>query len=232
MEHDIPFKQHTFVWGSQQPGWIGGLSQTDQREEVEEWIRLYCERYPNTQLIDVVNEPPPHTTPAYAAALGGAGASGWDWIVQAFEWADQYCPNAILMLNDYNTIEYGNDNSHFIDIVKAIQAAGAPIDAVGVQAHAAHDVPTNTVKMFLDNIASETGLPIYVSEYDIDEANDDVQRQVMEEQFTMFWTHEDVAGITLWGYIEGQTWLDDSGLMSSGGQQRPAMTWLMDYLDR
>ena len=45
-QHNIPFKQHNFVWGSQQPGWIGGLSQADQRAEVEEWIRLFCERYP------------------------------------------------------------------------------------------------------------------------------------------------------------------------------------------
>ena len=149
-EHDIPFKQHTFVWGSQQPGWIGGLSQTEQRAEVEEWIRLFCERYPDTQLIDVVNEPPPHTTPPYTAALGGAGASGYDWIVQAFEWARQYCPNAILILNDYNTIEYGNDNNHFIDIVNRIKAAGAPIDAIGAQAHAAYNMPTSTVKMYLD----------------------------------------------------------------------------------
>jgi endo-1,4-beta-xylanase len=232
MEHDIPFKQHTFVWGAQQPGWIGGLSEAEQREEVEEWIRLFCERYPETQMIDVVNEPPPHTTPAYVDALGGAGASGYDWIVQAFEWADQYCPNAILILNDYNTIEYGNDNSHFIDIVKAIQAAGAPIDAVGAQAHAAFNVPTNTVEMFLDRLASETGLPVYISEYDIDLADDNQQRQVMESQFTMFWNHEDVAGVTLWGYVQGQTWLSNSGLMSSGGQQRPAMTWLMDFLGR
>ena len=44
------------VWGSQQPSWIGGLSQGEQRAEVEEWIRLFCERYPQTQLIDVVND--------------------------------------------------------------------------------------------------------------------------------------------------------------------------------
>ena len=159
-EHHIPFKQHTFVWGSQQPSWIGGLSRDEQRAEVEEWIRLFCERFPNTQLIDVVNEPPPHTTPPYAEALGGAGTSGYDWIVQSFKWAHQYCPNAILILNDYNTIEYGNDNNHFIDIVKRIKQAGAPIDAVGAQAHAAFNVQTSTVKMYLDKIASETGLPV------------------------------------------------------------------------
>ena len=48
-QHNIPFKQHTFVWGSQQPSWLGGLSQAEQRAEVEEWIRLFCERYPDTR---------------------------------------------------------------------------------------------------------------------------------------------------------------------------------------
>jgi endo-1,4-beta-xylanase len=231
-QHNIPFKQHTFVWGAQQPGWIGGLSQADQRAEVEEWIRLFCERYPDTQMIDVVNEPPPHTTPPYTAALGGAGASGYDWIVQSFKWARQYCPNSILILNDYNTIEYGNDNNHFIDIVQRIKGAGAPIDAVGVQAHAAYNISTNTVKGFLDKIASSTALPVYVSEYDINVADDNRQRSIMEEQVTMFWTNPNVKGITLWGYIVGSTWLTNSGLMSSTGQQRPAMTWLMGYLNR
>jgi len=231
-QHGIPFKQHTFVWGSQEPGWVAGLSPQEQREEVEEWIRLYCERYPDTQMIDVVNEPPPHTTPSYMNAIGGAGESGWDWIVQSFRWARQYCPNATLILNDYNNVEYPNDNAHFIDITKRVLAAGAPVDAVGVQSHDAHKLSTERVRMYLDRIASETGLPIYVSEYDISVANDDEQRRIMASQFEMFWRHEDVIGITLWGYVEGATWLPNTGLIAAGGQPRPAMTWLMDFLDQ
>jgi endo-1,4-beta-xylanase len=231
-QHNIPFKQHNFVWGAQQPSWIAGLAQADQRAEVEEWIRLFCERYPDTQLIDVVNEPPPHTTPSYSAALGGAGSSGYDWIVQAFKWARQYCPNAILILNDYNTIEYANDNTHFIDIVNKIKAAGAPIDAIGAQAHAAHSMSTSTVQMYLDKLATSTGLPVYISEYDIDVADDNQQKTIMESQFTMFWNDTNVKGITIWGYIVGQTWQTNSGLMTSSGTMRPAMTWLMQFLKR
>jgi endo-1,4-beta-xylanase len=231
-EHGIPFKQHTFVWGSQQPTWVEGLPQSEQRAEVEEWIRAYCERFPDTALIDVVNEPPPHTMPAYMAALGGAGQSGWDWIVQAFHWAHQYCPNAILILNDYNNIEYGTDNNHTIDIVKRIQAAGAPIDAVGAQAHGCQDVPVATVKMHIDKIASETGLPVYITEFDLDVADDNRQRELMESLFTMFWNNSNVRGITLWGYIEGSTWRPNTGLMSGTGTKRPAMTWLMEFLGR
>jgi endo-1,4-beta-xylanase len=231
-QNNIPYKAHTFVWGSQQPNWIGGLPQSEQRAEVEEWIRLFCERYPDVAQIDVVNEPPPHTTPPYTAALGGAGASGFDWIVQSFRWARQYCPNAQLLLNDYNTIEYQNDNNNIINIVNRIKAAGAPIDAVGVQAHAAFNVPTATVQNFLNRIATMTNLPIYVTEYDIDVADDNRQRDIMQQQITMFWNNPNVKGITLWGYVSGSTWLPNSGLMSSSGQQRPAMVWLMDFLGR
>jgi endo-1,4-beta-xylanase len=231
-QNNITFKQHNFIWGSQQPGWIGGLSQADQKAEVEEWIRLYCERYPDTPLIDVVNEPPPHTTPPYVAALGGAGSSGYDWIAQAFKWAHQYCPNSILILNDYNNIEYSSDNAHTIDIVTKIKAAGAPITGVGAQCHACSNVSVSTLQANIDKITAQTGLPVYISEYDINIADDNQQKSVMQSQFTMFWNDKNVAGITLWGYIVGSTWETNSGLMSSSGTLRPAMSWLMDFLGR
>jgi endo-1,4-beta-xylanase len=231
-QQNIPFKQHTFVWGSQQPGWVAGLSQAEQREEVEEWIRLYCERYPDTAMIDVVNEPPPHTTPSYIAALGGAGASGYDWIAQAFRWAHQYCPNAILILNDYNNIEYAADNARTIDIANRVKNAGAPIHALGAQTHDAYRLSTSTVQMYIDRLASQTGLPVYITEYDIDLADDNQQRNVMESQITMFWNNRNVRGITVWGYVVGSTWRANTGLMSSSGTMRPAMTWLMGFLGR
>ena len=232
VQHNIPFKQHTLVWGSQQPTWLGSLSQAEQKAEVEEWIRLYCERYPDTRLIDVVNEPPPHTTPVYVAALGGAGASGYDWIVQAFKWAHQYCPNAILLLNDYNNIEYAADNNRTIDIVNRIKNAGAPIHAVGAQAHACGNLSASTVQMYIDKIATQTGLPVYITEYDLNFADDNQQKNVMQSQFTMFWNNPNVKGITIWGYVVGSTWVANSGLMTSSGTMRPAMTWLMDFLGR
>src|SRR5207245_856742 len=116
---------------SQQPGWVNsGNAET----AVQAWMKAFCDRYPDTKLIDVVKEPPPHTTPGYIGGMGGTGTSGYDWIVNAFKWARAACPNAILILNDYNNIEYGNDNAHTIDIVNKIKAAGAPIDAIGAQA--------------------------------------------------------------------------------------------------
>lgn len=228
-DNAIPFKQHNFVWGSQQPSWV---NDGNARTAVRSWMQAFCARYPKTQFIDVVNEPPPHTTPPYINGMGGTGTTGYDWIVNAFNWAREFCPGAILILNDYNIVELSADSAHFVDIVNRVRAAGAPIDAIGAQAHGAYNVPTATVKSYIDSLATQTGLPIYISEYDINLADDAQQKNVMAEQFTMFWTDTNVKGITLWGYIEGATWLPNTGLMSNSSVERPAMTWLREYLGR
>jgi endo-1,4-beta-xylanase len=231
-DNNIVFKQHNFVWGSQQPTWTNDLTTADGPAAVQNWINAFCERYPDTKIIDVVNEPPPHTTPRYMAAIGGAGSSGHDWIVNAFKWARQACPNAILVLNDYNNIENSGDAQHIIDIVNAIQKAGAPIDAVGAQAHDTANLPSSTLKSNIDRIAHATGLPVYITEYDLDIEDDSQQAAVMQDQFTMFWNHNNVKGITLWGYVVQNTWRANTGLMLDDGTMRPAMRWLMDFLGR
>src|SRR5262249_19469624 len=172
------------------------------------------------------------TTPPYVAALGGAGASGYDWIAQAFKWAHQYCPNAILILNDYNNVENASDNARTIDMVNKIKSAGGPIHAIGAQSHAAFRLSTATVQMYIDRLTSQTGLPVYITEYDINLADDNQQKSVMESQVTMFWNDANVKGITIWGYIVGATWETNTGLMTSSGTMRPAMTWLLDFLGR
>jgi endo-1,4-beta-xylanase len=231
-DHGILFKQHNFVWGSQQPGWTADLTPDDGPAVVQKWMTEFCARYPNTQIIDVVNEPPPHTTPAYMNAIGGPGSTGWDWIVNAFNWARAACPGALLVLNDYSNIENESEAQHTIDIVKVLQRAGAPVGAVGCQAHGTVDVPASTLAANIDKIARETGLPVYITEYDLDVADDAKQAAVMQEQFSMFWSNANVKGITLWGYVVGSTWVTNSGLILSDGTPRPAMTWLMSFLGR
>jgi endo-1,4-beta-xylanase len=225
-EKGIIFKEHTFVWGSQQP--TGDLTQAD----VQNWMREFCTRYPRTRLIDVVNEPPPHTEPSYAEAIGGGTNGDWQWVANSFTWAREYCPNATLILNDYNNIEFGNQTDHFIDIVQAVQARGALIDAVGAQAHGLSNAnsPANMISL-LTRLHDDTGLPVYITEYDINQNDDAAQRARFEEQFAFFLDTEWIAGVTVWGWIFGRTWVQSSGLIRDGAP-RPAMVWLMEELGR
>ena len=231
-QHNIPFKEHNFVWGSQQPGWIGGLSQANQKAAVEDWIKQFCTRYPDTQMIDVLNEPPPHTTPPYLAALGGAGTSGYDWVITIFKWARQYCPTSILIVNDYNIIEQSGDNNNMIKLVTSAMKGGAPIDAIGAQAHGLTNASASTTQMYIDKLTSSTGLPVLISEFDLNIADDTQQKNQMQSLFTMFWNDTNVKGITYWGYIQGETWETNTWLLSSGGTERPAMSWLMQFVGR
>jgi endo-1,4-beta-xylanase len=227
-DNNIIFKEHCFIWGAGQPSWI---TSSNAAAAAQNWMKSFCDRYPKTRIIDVVNEPL-HITPGYRDGLGGKGTSGWDWIVNSFKWAHEACPNAVLILNEYNIIEYSNENGRIIELVKAILAAGAPIMAIGAQGHDADKVAVSTLQAYLTDIASQTGLPVYITELDINVADDAKQAAIMKDFVTTFWNDPNVPGITYWGYIVGTTWRTNTGLMTSTGTMRPAMTWLLDFLHR
>lgn len=237
----LPFKQHTFVWGQQQPAWITALMNDSSkpieeryeevRNEVEEWIRLYCERYPATDYIDVVNEPF-HATPSYDLALG----SGWNWVIWAFEKAREYCPNAKLLLNDYNILNSDGSTTAYVALVNLLKAQNL-VDGIGVQCHRfeVESTPVNQLKGNLDKLAT-TGLPIYITEFDIGNlnnegiSNDNQQLEIMQRVFPVLWEHSSVQGITIWGYIQGQTWQSTAHLLRNDGTERPALTWFKNYV--
>jgi endo-1,4-beta-xylanase len=221
------FKQHTFVWGQQQPGWMATLSAAEQKEEVEEWIKAYSERYPDTDFIDVVNEPL-HAPAAYMNALGGSGTTGWDWVIWTFEKARQYCPNAKLILNDYNIINNDAASDQFLAIINQLKQRNL-IDGIGEQGHFFETTPPETLTSNLNKLHA-TGLPIYITEYDINLSNDAAQSAKLQEQFPLFWKHPGVQGITFWGYRQGEIWRTEAYLVRSDGTERPAMTWLKSYV--
>jgi GH35 family endo-1,4-beta-xylanase len=223
-QNNIPFKEHTLIWGSQYPRWIDSLSPSEQAAEIEEWIRDFCNRYPDVDMIDVVNE----ATPGHAPAGYARSAFGENWIIRSFQLARQYCPKATLILNDYNVLSWNTDE--FIAMAMPAVRAGV-VDAIGLQAHGLADWSLSDIERKLNQVA-ELGLPLYISEYDIQKTNDQEQLRVMQTQFPLFYNHRSVAGITLWGYVVGSTWLDGSGLIYNDGRPRPAMTWLMNYLER
>ena len=170
-DNNILFKQHNFTWGAQQPSWV---TSSNAMTAVPAWISAFCTRYPKVALIDVVNEPL-HNQAGYTGGIGGAGTSGYDWIVQMFKWARASCPGAILIVNDYNTIEYSSENGRIQTLVNAVLKAGGPIDAVGNQGHDVGKVSASTVLTYTNNIITGTGLPVYITEMDVGEADDNTQ---------------------------------------------------------
>ncbi|HYQ16597.1 MAG TPA: endo-1,4-beta-xylanase [Polyangiaceae bacterium] len=226
-ENHLPFKLHTLVWGQQQPAWISSLPADQQLAEIEQWFTALAARYPNVDLIDVVNEPL-HAPPSYAAALGGAGVTGWDWVVKSFELARAHFPNAELLLNDYSILTQASSTQNYLAIVKILKDRGL-IDGVAEQGHFYERAPELSVLTTNLNSFAATGLPLYISELDLNLADDALQANRMRDLFTAFWSNPSVLGVTHWGYLQNNVWQPNIYLIRNDGSARPALTWLDCY---
>ena len=234
------FKFHALVWGSQYPSWLRNLSVEDTKKAITAWFDAVKKQYPEIEMIDVVNEAIRTGNNKYHSnfpetkiieALGGDNNNSYAFVTTAFKMARERWPNAILIYNDYNTFRWQINEG--IDLVNKIKAAGAPVDAYGQQGHDLTDMNVNDFKAALKKIYDQTKLPLLISEYDIGTDDDALQRQRYSEQMPEFMNAPYVAGITLWGYIYGSTWTTNgnSGIIKNGND-RPAMTWLKDYLSK
>jgi endo-1,4-beta-xylanase len=237
-KYGILFKEHTLIWGAQQPSWIASLDTASQRKEIVQWFSLLAARYKDIDLIDVVNEPMHNAptgmnnNPNYAKALGGTGKTGWDWIKTSFRMARKYFPKSKLIMNEYSVINSSTETQNYLKIIKILQADSL-IDGIGEQAHAFTTAGTSaeTLKANLDALGA-TGLPIYLTEMDIDGATDLIQLTEMQRVFSVFWKHPAVKGITFWGFRVG-LWRNDQKayLIGTTGKERPALTWLKAYVN-
>ena len=254
------FKFHALVWGSQYPNWLNGLSTDETKKAITAWFDAVKDHYPDLEMIDVVNEAIRTGTNNYHSpygknnniipALGGDNNGDYTFVTTAFKMARERWPKAILIYNDYNTVQWNKDQG--IQLIQTIKKNGAPVDAYGLQAHDMMSqgggqggtggggvcLNINTLKSITKEIWDKTQTPMFISEYDIATTDDNIQKQCYSEQISHFMENEHVAGITLWGYIYGRTWLDCNGTASgcSGiikdGKDRAAMSWLRDYLSK
>ena len=248
------FKFHALVWGSQYPNWLNGLSTDETKKAITAWFDAVKQHYPDLEMIDVVNEAIRTGNNQYHSGYGknnniipalGGDNGQYTFVTTAFKMARERWPKAILIYNDYNTVQWNKDQG--IDLINTIKKNGAPVDAYGLQAH---DMMTqgggaggtggggsclniNTLKSVISEIWNKTQTPMFISEYDIGTDNDNVQKQCYQEQISYFMENEHIAGITLWGYVYGATWINNgnSGIIKNGND-RPAMTWLKDYLSK
>lgn len=236
--NSFSYKHHNLVWGNQQPSWITSLDSAGQRAAVDHWIDTVAQRYGSTTLVDVVNEPF-HAPPSYMNALGGTGKTGWDWVITAFQMARKYYFHGVkLLVNEYNVLQDNGVTTNYIALIDTLRVRGL-IDGIGIQGHyfefrspagaaSPYVYPISTLRSNLNRLTA-TGLPVFISEFDINEAADSTQLQNYQTYFPLFWENPGVKGITLWGYVQGLTWQTNAYLVRTNGSERPALPWLRRY---
>ena len=230
-KYGFTYKFHAFVWGAQYPNWFtSSLSISERYKAIVTWFDAVKKKYPELPMIDVVNEAVgmhQQGNPLMKESLGGGGKTGYDWLIRAFEMAYERYPDAILIYNDYNTFQH--DTNSYLELVRTLRDFGAPIDAYGNQSHDVDDISVEKLTSSMKTLNDGLKMPMYITELDINVADDNKQKKQYESIFPIMWEAEQCAGVTIWGYIHGATWVSNSGIIKNG-KDRPAMTWLREYM--
>ena len=156
---------------------------------------------------DVINEPYAHHD--LMDILGKEEMVKW------FKVAHTGDPKVKLFLNEYTMFHGEGPNSpseNFYQNVKFLLDHGAPIGAIGEQGHIGGTPPAiPKIIERLDYFAT-LGLPIQISEFDINSNDDDFKARYMADFMTAIYSHPATTGFVQWGFWEGQHWFPVAAL--------------------
>jgi len=243
---------HTLIWGADQgtPDWWEGLSVAESKSAFETWCSAISTRYGDdiygiAALNEIATGHQDAGTTRIINQFGGAGTSGYDWAIYIFETVRNYFPNAKIWINDFGMMSNQTVRDENCAAVNAIKNHNPNlIDGVGMQSHYfnINDLTAAQITAAIDDVHSQTGLPIHITELDISGTNSDSididQKQLDRYQviFPAIWNHPNVERVTIWGYINTENWRYDQGhqtglINRDGTGERPALTWLKTYME-
>ena len=121
-----------------------------------------------------------------------------------FQMARQIDPDCTLMVNDFSVIS-DNRQTAIRQQVEELEAAGAQIDAIGVQGHFNSPPAAEVVLARLDNVA-RAGKPIWITEFDVTDPDPQRRAEGLENVYRAAFSHPAVEGILMWGFWAGAHW--------------------------
>jgi endo-1,4-beta-xylanase len=212
--HHQLVRGHTLVWHSQLPGWLTSGTWTDA--ELRSILRqhIFAEAGHFRGRIwawDVVNEAfNDDGTMRDSLWLRQLGPS---YIEDAFRWAHEADPKALLFYNDYN-IEGVNAKSDAVyALMKRLKAKGVPVDGVGLQSHFGtqygfpDDVGQNMhrfAKLGLDTAVTEADVR---SELPMDSAKLQAQSAGYSLLLESCLLEPRCISFTVWGFTDKYQWV-------------------------
>ncbi len=217
----IEARGHVMVWPSWQytPTFLHELGDEPERLRTEisshiaEQTALLADRLVEW---DVVNESYAHHD---LLDVLGRGA-----IVDWFREAHRGAPNVRLYYNDYTMFSgngHGSPSRHLEETIQYLLKQGAPIGGIGEQGHFGGSPPSPIeVLNALDRFA-RFGLPIQISEFDIDTSDTELQVAYTNDFLTAAFSHPAVTGILCWGFWEGNHWKPRAAFWDEEWNLRP-----------
>ena len=226
VESGMALRGHNLLWYFRTPPWFFKLpSRAAKERAVVDHIKTLAGRYRGiVHSWDVVNEP---IEPKDGRADGlrkavFLDALGPGYLDLAYRLTRETDPKARLVVNEYNVElnapEHEARRIVLIDLLRHMQKAGTPVDAVGIQAHltAVGGPPFSAERLrrFLADIAA-LGLTIEITELDVTDekapADIAVRDQLIADTYRRFLDaaldEKAVKMVVTWGLCDRHSWI-------------------------
>jgi endo-1,4-beta-xylanase len=224
--HQMKVRGHNLLWGISNPAWLteGHFTPDQLRSIMKNHIITVVSHYRGKVFAwDVVNEAfdrdgrLKHTLWYDRPGIGLAGR-GTAYLAQAFRWAHQADPNALLFYNDYAAEGLNAKSDAIYAMVKDFKRRHVPIDGVGLQMHLMdlNQIPTSVAA----NIArlAALGVQVHITEMDVALPVDaggkplhraDLSRQakIYGEMATLCAEQPGCTAFQTWGFTDKYSWI-------------------------
>jgi endo-1,4-beta-xylanase len=224
---DIKTRGHTLVW----PGWgtrwaflppylkpmVDAGDKEGVRREIENRIRTAAGAFKGRVIEwDVVNESVRNT--ALQQFLGREEMVRW------YKLAKQVDPQSKNVINDYMMLSGGAQQDRidaFYDEVKFLLDKGAPIDAIGEQAHFGWELPGMERTWGILERFAAFGLPMRITEFDVSVTDEELQADYTRDFYTLMFSHPKIEQILMWGFWEGSHWMPAAAMFRKDWSPKP-----------
>ncbi|MFD0207536.1 endo-1,4-beta-xylanase, partial [Saccharothrix carnea] len=202
---------HTPVWHNQNPAWLVDVPPDELGAVLKNHVQTTVRRYRGRiWQWDVVNEVfeddgSPRDT-VWLRALGPG------YIADAFRWAHEADPDALLFYNDYEVEEVNAKSDGVHDLVRDLLRQGVPIHGVGLQGHLTADHAPLTMRENLGRFDA-LGLRTAVTEADVrmalpaDPVKLQAQANVYRTALRACLVTPGCLSFTVWGYTDRYSWV-------------------------
>lgn len=210
----VKVRGHNMFWGThgRHPDWLDGMGQSELLQAMHTHINDVISRTRGSlEHWDVYNENLHGTY--FEQHTGHPNIT-----MEMFNWIHQTEPGVKLFLNEYNVASSSQMTTAYKQQAFEMKNAGIPLYGIGIQCHTGSHLDITSLKYRLDKVA-EVGLPIWITEFTVNEGNENRKADALENMMTLFMSHPAVEGVLLWGFWDGQIWLPNSALATGSSVQ-------------
>ena len=223
--HDMKVRGHCLVWDRDNPEWLvqGNFTPAQLSHLLREHITTVMKHYAGQVFAwDVVNEALDDKGRIkdslwYNHPGIGLSEKGTAYVEQAFRWAHEADPQALLFYNEAEGEGLNNKSDAIYAMVKDFKGRRVPIDGVGLQLHVSQlDIDTASIAA---NIARLTalGVRVHITELDVSlpvdpsgaPRSDDLLRQaaVYRAVVRACLQNPGCTAIQTWGFTDKYSWI-------------------------